>query len=106
MEYLIRFRQMHETFRQPEIEALAELNKFTVEWLSYSDDVGCKSCQVLKAKGNTEAHYTISPIYVAPDEMSPCGWVSFLQLPFASSSSSSSTVLTVVPVALRHRSLF
>ncbi|EMF16942.1 tRNA guanosine-2'-O-methyltransferase [Sphaerulina musiva SO2202] len=28
---------MHETFRQPEIEALAELNKFTVEWLSYSD---------------------------------------------------------------------
>lgn len=38
MEYLIRFRQMHETFRQPEIEALAELNHFTIEWLSYSED--------------------------------------------------------------------
>ncbi|KAF2214714.1 hypothetical protein CERZMDRAFT_36311 [Cercospora zeae-maydis SCOH1-5] len=38
MEYLIRYRQMHETFRQPEIEALAELNGFTIEWISYSND--------------------------------------------------------------------
>ncbi|KAI5370161.1 Putative RNA methylase domain, DNA methylase, N-6 adenine-specific [Septoria linicola] len=38
MECLIRFRQMHETFRRPESEALADLHGFAIEWLSYSDD--------------------------------------------------------------------
>ncbi|KAK4506855.1 hypothetical protein PRZ48_000588 [Zasmidium cellare] len=38
MDYLIRFIQMHETFRRPETDALADLNGFKVEWLSYSDD--------------------------------------------------------------------
>lgn len=40
MDYLIRYRQMHETFRQPETVALAELNGFTIDWISYSNDVG------------------------------------------------------------------
>ncbi|KIW06605.1 uncharacterized protein PV09_02320 [Verruconis gallopava] len=38
MEYLIRFVQMHETFRKPEIEALAELAQINVEFLSYLTD--------------------------------------------------------------------
>lgn len=40
MEYLIRFVMMHETFRKPETDALAELNDIGLEWLSYSDEVG------------------------------------------------------------------
>lgn len=39
MDYLIRFIQMHETFRRPETEALAELHGIEIEWLFYSDDV-------------------------------------------------------------------
>ncbi|CAK4033539.1 related to TRM11 Catalytic subunit of an adoMet-dependent tRNA methyltransferase complex (Trm11p-Trm112p) [Lecanosticta acicola] len=38
MDYLIRFIQTHETFRQPEIEAVAELNCIKFEWLAYSHD--------------------------------------------------------------------
>lgn len=39
MEYLIRFVQQHETFRRPEIESLADLAGYSLEWLSYSDHV-------------------------------------------------------------------
>jgi tRNA (guanine10-N2)-methyltransferase len=39
MEYLIRFVQQHEPFRKPEIDALAELYKIKLRWISYSDDV-------------------------------------------------------------------
>jgi tRNA G10 N-methylase Trm11 len=39
MEYLIRFIQMHETFRKREIEALAELAGVNIEFLSYFKDV-------------------------------------------------------------------
>jgi len=39
MDYLIRFVQIHETFRQPETEALAELANIKIEWLFYADDV-------------------------------------------------------------------
>lgn len=35
MEYLIRFAQAHETFRRPEIEALAKLAGIDVEFLFY-----------------------------------------------------------------------
>ncbi|EME50414.1 hypothetical protein DOTSEDRAFT_69068 [Dothistroma septosporum NZE10] len=38
MDYLIRFVQMHETFRKPEIDALAEINSINIEWLSYSEE--------------------------------------------------------------------
>lgn len=54
MDYLIRFIQTHETFRQPEIEALAELNEVKIEWLSYSHDVGS-----LSRRGQSE--YTLTP---------------------------------------------
>ena len=40
MEYLIRFAQFHETFRKPEIDALAVLEDIHIEWVSYSEDVG------------------------------------------------------------------
>jgi len=39
MEYLIRFVQIHESFRKPEIEALAALANVNVEFLSYSENV-------------------------------------------------------------------
>ena len=39
MEYLIRFVQVHETFRKPEIEALALLAGITVEWVDYNESV-------------------------------------------------------------------
>lgn len=39
MHYLIRFIQMHETFRKPETEALAELCGIEIEWAFYSEDV-------------------------------------------------------------------
>ena len=39
MDYLIRFIQAHETFRQPETNALAELLGICIEWVVYSQDV-------------------------------------------------------------------
>lgn len=43
MDYLIRFVQIHETFRKPEIEALAVLADVNVEFLFYSENVRTKS---------------------------------------------------------------
>jgi tRNA G10 N-methylase Trm11 len=37
MEYLIRFAQTHETFRQPEIQALAWLHDIDLEIVSYNE---------------------------------------------------------------------
>jgi len=45
MEFLIRFAQAHESFRQPEIEALASLAGFEVEFLYYDKFV----CYILFA---------------------------------------------------------
>ena len=42
-DYLIRFVQVHETFRKPEIEALAVLADINIEFLSYNEYV----CSVL-----------------------------------------------------------
>lgn len=39
MEYMIRFTQVHETFRVPEIKALAVLRGIDLEILSYSPSV-------------------------------------------------------------------
>lgn len=39
MEYLLRFAQVHESFRKPEIEALATLTGIDVEFLVYHDHV-------------------------------------------------------------------
>ncbi|WPG99592.1 Hypothetical protein R9X50_00241000 [Acrodontium crateriforme] len=37
MEYLIRFAQLHETFRKPETDSLAELTGVTIDWEFYSE---------------------------------------------------------------------
>jgi tRNA (guanine10-N2)-methyltransferase len=47
MEYLIRFAQVHETFRRPEIEALATLAGIDVEFVSYDKYVGANRSQYL-----------------------------------------------------------
>lgn len=50
MEYLIRFVQMHETFRRPEVQALATLAGINVEFLIYSEYVRSfitKTCATL-----------------------------------------------------------
>ena len=39
MDFLIRFVQTHESFRKPEIEALAVLANVDVDFLSYSENV-------------------------------------------------------------------
>ena len=39
MDFLIRFVQIHETFRKPEIEALAVLANINVEFLFYTESV-------------------------------------------------------------------
>jgi tRNA G10 N-methylase Trm11 len=39
MEYLIRFSQSHESFRLPEIQALAEFGKFDIKVLHYELEV-------------------------------------------------------------------
>lgn len=44
MDYLIRFIQMYETFRKPEMEALAELFHLDIEWVFYSEDVSLDLC--------------------------------------------------------------
>lgn len=47
MDYLIRFVQIHETFRRPEIEALAILANVNIEFLSYTQDVRLGAMQCL-----------------------------------------------------------
>ena len=39
IDYLVRLVQVHETFRKPELEALAFLAKITLEFLFYSECV-------------------------------------------------------------------
>lgn len=39
-EYLVRLVQMHETFRVPELEALAKLANLTLEVVHYDETVG------------------------------------------------------------------
>ena len=39
LDYLVRFVQVHETFRQPELEALAFLANINLEFLFYSESV-------------------------------------------------------------------
>lgn len=41
MEYLVRFAQVLETFRQPEIESLAALAGIPMEIISYDPTVRC-----------------------------------------------------------------
>jgi tRNA (guanine10-N2)-methyltransferase len=46
MEYMIRFTQVHETFRLAEIKALAVLEGIDLEVLSYSPSVSSSSFTV------------------------------------------------------------
>jgi hypothetical protein len=39
MKYLVRFAQVHESFRQAETDSLAELAGVQLEWIFYSDAV-------------------------------------------------------------------
>lgn len=39
MEYLVRLAQVHETFRKPELEALATLADVQVDFVQYREDV-------------------------------------------------------------------
>ena len=39
MEYLVRLIQVHETFRVPELESLAQLEGVDLKIVEYSDDV-------------------------------------------------------------------
>jgi tRNA G10 N-methylase Trm11 len=41
MDYLIRFSQTHETFRLPEIQALALIEGVDLKVVSYSLEVSC-----------------------------------------------------------------
>lgn len=40
METLVHFAQAHETFRKPEVEAVAELARFTIQFVEYSLNAG------------------------------------------------------------------
>lgn len=39
MDYLIRFIQMNESFRQPETDAIAQSANVDLEWVKYKNDV-------------------------------------------------------------------
>ena len=39
MEYLVRLAQVHESFRRPELQALAKLQNIDIQFLDYADDV-------------------------------------------------------------------
>lgn len=47
MDYLVRFAQVHESFRKPELQALADLSRLDVEFLDYSQYVRYFSIQLL-----------------------------------------------------------
>lgn len=53
MEFLIRFAQVHETFRRPEIQALATLAGINVEFLFY-DQYVCSMFSLMKKKNEID----------------------------------------------------
>ena len=55
MEYLIRLVQVHESFRRPEIEALAMLANFNVEFVYYAEYVRSDPACTSKVR-----HYVVS----------------------------------------------
>lgn len=52
MEFLIRFVQIHESFRRPEIEALAALASIDVEFSVYNECV----CSAIMRKTKNRDH--------------------------------------------------
>lgn len=43
IQYLVRFSQAHESFRVPELQALADLEKIDMKVVEYSPDVSLAS---------------------------------------------------------------
>lgn len=41
MDFIIKFAQIHETFRLPEIEAIAATEKLDLQVLDYKNEVSC-----------------------------------------------------------------
>lgn len=57
MEYMIRFTQVHETFRLAEIEALAVLEGINLEVLSYSPSVSASSLTLYFFTHISQSHH-------------------------------------------------
>jgi tRNA G10 N-methylase Trm11 len=64
MEYLLRFIQVHETFRLPEIEALSELEGVPFEVVEYSLDVHTPS------SANEKTPLTPTPVTILYNQSS------------------------------------
>ncbi|PWY80618.1 RNA methylase family protein [Aspergillus heteromorphus CBS 117.55] len=64
MEYLIRFAQVHESFRQPEIQALADLAGVDLEFLYY--DKNSPFC-IIKVQDEATARAVIARSIIAKD---------------------------------------
>ena len=56
MDFLIRFVQIHETFRKPEIQALAVLANVNVEFLFYTETV-CPAEKALRDLNLESFHF-------------------------------------------------
>ncbi|KAK5690891.1 hypothetical protein LTR97_012054 [Elasticomyces elasticus] len=63
MDYLIRLAQIHETFRQAEIEALADLAGIQFEWLFYSHDV----CPTIRRRASHNCFCDVDSLLAAED---------------------------------------
>ncbi|KAL2865473.1 uncharacterized protein BJX67DRAFT_373114 [Aspergillus lucknowensis] len=64
MEYLIRFAQVHETFRRPEIQALADIANIEVESISYNE---ISPYWIVKLPNEEAARTLISRSIIAKD---------------------------------------
>lgn len=62
MEYLIRFSQSHETFRLPEIEALAIVEGIDLKVISYSLEVGVFKFHSLDRDTSMPGQKAVEPI--------------------------------------------
>lgn len=67
MEYLVRFVQMHETFRRPELEALAILACIEMTIVHYSEDV-CSTTTSNTAQSNASYTLLVSVLYCEPSQ--------------------------------------
>lgn len=68
MEYMIRFIQVHETFRLPELEALGELENVKFEVVSYALDV---CTPPLPLHPHIKSHSNIPPSHHSASLKSP-----------------------------------
>lgn len=82
MDFLIRFSQVHESFRKPEIEALAHLFNIDFEWLYYSEYVGSHSPYLVPA-----VFLALSPLISSSRPQHPNPLPLTHSLPFPSSAS-------------------